>query len=278
MLDLRNNPGGYLDTAIDVASQFLPNGKLVMQEKYGDGHIDKYNAKGGGLALDLPMVVLIDGGSASASEIVAGALQDNQRASLVGATSYGKGTVQQIHQLSDNGGYIRVTIARWLTPNGRSIDEVGITPNVSVPLTKDDKDRQTRPAVRQGHQHPEPANGRGAAAADGDERSRHSSPRDRQRYVGAVGDEAIDPGRREAVQIGLGINGPGIHAQAARVVPGNAALVIQQKPDDGELRAAMRRPGTSHQRRPSRRGQVQQPHRQLRVQGLHLAQALELKR
>ena len=138
VLDLRNNPGGYLDAAIQVASQFLPGGKVVLKVRYGDGHEQVYNAANGGSATALPMVVLIDGGSASASEIVAGALQDNQRAKLVGVTSYGKGTVQQIHQLSDNGGYIRVTIARWLTPSGRTIDKVGLTPNTSVPLTADD--------------------------------------------------------------------------------------------------------------------------------------------
>ena len=138
ILDLRNNPGGYLDAATEVASQFLPGGKVVLKVRYGDGHEQVYNATSGGSATTLPMVVLIDGGSASASEIVAGSLQDNQRASLVGATSYGKGTVQQIHQLSGNGGYIRVTIARWLTPVGRTIDKVGLTPNVAVPLTQDD--------------------------------------------------------------------------------------------------------------------------------------------
>jgi len=138
ILDLRNNPGGYLDAATEVASQFLPGGKVVLKVRYGDGHEQVYNATSGSSATTLPMVVLIDGGSASASEIVAGSLQDNQRASLVGATSYGKGTVQQIHQLSGNGGYIRVTIARWLTPVGRTIDKVGLTPNVAVPLTQDD--------------------------------------------------------------------------------------------------------------------------------------------
>ena len=138
ILDLRNNPGGYLDAATEVASQFLPGGKVILKVHYGDGHEQVYNATSGGSATTLPMVVLIDGGSASASEIVAGSLQDNQRASLLGATSYGKGTVQQIHQLSDNGGYVRVTIARWLTPLGRTIDKVGLTPNVAVPLTQDD--------------------------------------------------------------------------------------------------------------------------------------------
>jgi carboxyl-terminal processing protease len=138
ILDLRNNPGGYLDTAIEVASQFLPGGQVVLKVHYGDGHEQVYNAASGGSATTLPMVVLIDGGSASASEILAGAIQDNQRGSLVGITSYGKGTVQQIHQLSNSGGFIRVTIARWLTPLGRTIDKVGLTPNVAVPLSADD--------------------------------------------------------------------------------------------------------------------------------------------
>ena len=152
VLDLRDNPGGYLDSAVDIVSQFLPTGKVVVKVKYGDGHEQVYNTKGGGLATQIPLVVLIDGGSASASEITAGALQDNQRASLVGVTSYGKGTVQLVHQLIDNGGYIRVTIARWLTPLGRTIDQVGLTPNVTVPITQDDitagRDPQLDQAVK----------------------------------------------------------------------------------------------------------------------------------
>jgi carboxyl-terminal processing protease len=138
VLDLRNDPGGYLDTAIEVASQFLPNGTVVMREKYGDGHEVVFKAKRGGLATDIPMVVLVNEGSASASEIVAGAIQDNQRGVIVGETSYGKGTVQQIHPLQQNAGVVRVTIARWLTPTGRSIDKVGITPNNAVAMTPED--------------------------------------------------------------------------------------------------------------------------------------------
>ncbi|MEP7356597.1 MAG: S41 family peptidase [Anaerolineales bacterium] len=138
VLDLRNDPGGYLDTAIDVASQFLPTGTVVMREKYGDGHEDVFNAKSGGLATDIPMVVLVNKGSASASEILAGAIQDNQRGVIIGETSYGKGTVQQIHPLQQDAGVIRVTIARWLTPTGRSIDKVGITPNTTVAMTAED--------------------------------------------------------------------------------------------------------------------------------------------
>ncbi len=153
ILDLRGNPGGFLDTAIEVASQFLPRGTLVMQERFGDGRQIDYDAQGGGLATDIPLVVLIDKGSASASEIVAGAIQDHARGTLVGETSYGKGSVQNWHALRGNNGAVRVTIARWYTPDGRSIHELGITPDVTIPLTEDDHaaglDPQLDEAVRQ---------------------------------------------------------------------------------------------------------------------------------
>jgi carboxyl-terminal processing protease len=150
ILDLRNNGGGYLDTAIDVVSQFVDQG-IVMQEVYGDGRVENYQAKGGGLATQIPMVVLVNGGSASASEIVAGAIQDLGRGYLVGIKSYGKGSVQSYTQLVNNEGAVRVTIARWLTPNGRQINEVGLTPDFLVELTdqdiKDGKDTQLDKAV-----------------------------------------------------------------------------------------------------------------------------------
>jgi carboxyl-terminal processing protease len=150
ILDLRNNGGGYLDTAIDVVSQFVEKG-IVMQEVYGDGRVENYVSKGGGLATQIPMVVLVNKGSASASEIVAGALQDLGRGYLVGVTSYGKGSVQSYTQLVNNEGAVRVTIARWLTPKGRQINDVGLAPDFPVELTEQDiadgKDTQLEKAV-----------------------------------------------------------------------------------------------------------------------------------
>ena len=137
ILDLRYNGGGYLTTAVEVVSQFISKG-VVLYEQYGDGNKDSYNAQPGGLALDVPMVVLINKGSASASEIVAGALQDYGRAKLVGETSYGKGSVQNWIPLQGNEGAVRVTVAKWLTPNGRTIHKLGLTPDVVVELTDED--------------------------------------------------------------------------------------------------------------------------------------------
>ena len=122
ILDLRGNGGGYLNTAIEVVSQFIPKG-IVMYEEYGDGRLEEFKAKSGGVATEIPMVVLLDQGSASASEIVAGAIQDLKRGYLVGETSYGKGSVQTYTELENEQGAVRITIARWLTPlKGRLIN------------------------------------------------------------------------------------------------------------------------------------------------------------
>jgi len=139
VLDLRNNGGGYLDTAVDVTSQFLSNG-VVLYEQYGDGSRTTYEVKPDGLATDesIPMVVLINEGSASASEIVAGALQDAGRAKLVGITSYGKGSVQNWIPLSGDNGAVRITIAKWLTPKERTIHEIGLTPDYVVERTEEE--------------------------------------------------------------------------------------------------------------------------------------------
>ena len=137
ILDLRNNGGGYLQTAVEVASQFNDKG-VVLYEQYGDGKRTQYDVIPGGLATEIPMVVLINEGSASASEIVAGALQDTGRAKLVGVTSYGKGSVQNWIPLSNDQGAVRITIAKWLTPNGRTINKKGLTPDVFVELTMED--------------------------------------------------------------------------------------------------------------------------------------------
>ena len=131
IIDLRNNPGGYLHTAVEVTSEFIQEG-VILYEQYGDGKRDTFNASGDGRATDLPIVVLINEGSASASEILAGALQDYGRATLVGVQSYGKGSVQQWMPLSGDGGAARVTIAKWLTPEERAIDDIGLTPDIYV--------------------------------------------------------------------------------------------------------------------------------------------------
>jgi carboxyl-terminal processing protease len=137
VLDLRNNPGGYLQTAVEVASEFIPDGD-ILQEQTGDGKIQIYSALGNGLAYDIPLVILVNDGSASASEILAGAVQDHGRGKLVGITTYGKGSVQLPIELKDGQGMVRVTIARWLTPNGRQINEVGLEPDYKVELTQQD--------------------------------------------------------------------------------------------------------------------------------------------
>jgi carboxyl-terminal processing protease len=140
ILDLRNNGGGYLQTAVEVTSQFISKG-VVLYEQYGDGTRDTYEAMPNGLATDtnIPMIVLINEGTASASEIVAGALQDYGRAKLVGTVSYGKGSVQNWIPLSGENGAVRITIAKWLTPNENWIQEVGLTPDYAVDLTPEDR-------------------------------------------------------------------------------------------------------------------------------------------
>lgn len=137
VLDLRNNGGGYLPTAIEVVSEFVRSG-VVMYEDYGSGERTTYEALRGGLATDISLVVLVNQGTASASEITAGAIQDDARGLLVGEVTYGKGSVQSWQELSGGQGAIRVTIARWLTPKERQINEIGLTPDVVVPLTEAD--------------------------------------------------------------------------------------------------------------------------------------------
>lgn len=137
ILDLRNNGGGLLDTAVKLASQFIGNG-VILFEEYGDGTRVTHEALQGGLATDIPLVVLVNEFSASASEVVAGAIQDTGRGELVGVTTYGKGSVQNWIPLSGEEGAVRVTIAHWLTPKGRLIHEVGLTPDVEVTMTEED--------------------------------------------------------------------------------------------------------------------------------------------
>lgn len=146
ILDLRGDPGGFLDQAIGVADLFLKDG-LVMIERERDGSEQKYNSDTGDLAEDIPLAVLVDAGSASASEIVAGAIQDRGRGKLIGTLTYGKGSVQRVHELSD-GSELHVTIARWFTPNNRAIHGQGIQPDIVVDPGKDPgKDPQLDRAV-----------------------------------------------------------------------------------------------------------------------------------
>jgi carboxyl-terminal processing protease len=137
ILDMRNNGGGYLNTAIDVASEFVSQSP-IMYEEFGDGERITYKAKPNGLATEIPLVVLINEGTASASEITAGAIQDYGRGVLVGKTSYGKGSVQNWVTLQNDQGAIRVTIARWLTPNERQINSLGLAPDYEIEITEED--------------------------------------------------------------------------------------------------------------------------------------------
>ena len=131
ILDLRNNPGGGLGSSVDIADQFLGEG-VVLTEQFGTGRERVFRSSDSGLAQDIPLVVLINEGSASASEVLAGAIRDRDRGTLLGESTFGKGTVQTWHGLS-NGGGVRITTARWLTPDGNWIDDDGLTPDVVVP-------------------------------------------------------------------------------------------------------------------------------------------------
>lgn len=136
ILDLRNNPGGYLNDAVYIGSEFIRDGIVVSQEDRNN-EIQSYRVSGRGLLYDVPLIVLINKGSASASEIVAGAVQDHKRAILVGETSFGKGTIQQAEDLGGGAG-LHVTVAKWLTPNKNWVHQKGLTPDIAV--TTDAKD------------------------------------------------------------------------------------------------------------------------------------------
>lgn len=136
VLDLRSDPGGYLDAAIDVSSVFMNRG-VVVKEKYKDGHIEELSTTLNSSFAKNKVVILIDGGSASASEIVAGALRDSRGSLLIGKKSFGKGSVQEIENLSD-GSALRITVAKWLTPKGTAIDKEGLKPDIEVDLTDQD--------------------------------------------------------------------------------------------------------------------------------------------
>ncbi len=145
ILDMRHNSGGLLQEAVDVVSQFLDSGVALYEQRRGTEREPK-EVSGGGLALDTPMAVLVDGASASAAELVAGALQDRDRALLIGQKTYGKGSVQLIFKLAD-GSSLHVTSAEWFTPNGTALDGVGLTPDIEM-IPSPDFDAELGEAIR----------------------------------------------------------------------------------------------------------------------------------
>ena len=149
ILDLRNNPGGYLDTAIEVASEWIDD-DIVVIERYSEDIKNEHLSRGRPRLAQIPTVVLVNQGSASASEIVAGALQDYEKGIVVGMETFGKGSVQNLETLKD-GSSIKITVAKWLTPNGRSINDEGIMPDIEIDLTledyNEDKDPQMEKAI-----------------------------------------------------------------------------------------------------------------------------------
>ena len=147
ILDLRNNPGGFLEASVDIASWFLPQGEVVVQEDFGkNAAMEAHRSRGYNIFKDLPMVVLVNQGSASASEILAGALHDYGIAKLVGERTFGKGAVQELISLTPDTS-LKVTIAKWLTPKGQSISEGGLAPDVEVKVTKEDIDAERDPVM-----------------------------------------------------------------------------------------------------------------------------------
>jgi carboxyl-terminal processing protease len=147
VVDLRSNPGGLLDQAVDVADDFLNSGEVVSQRGRTKDDIERYYARPGDMAHGLPIIVLTDAGTASASEIVAGALQDHRRALIMGETSFGKGSVQTVVQTGPDSA-LRLTTARYYTPSGRSVQAGGITPDIIVPQLSD-PDYKDRKVVRE---------------------------------------------------------------------------------------------------------------------------------
>lgn len=141
ILDVRNNPGGYLNVAVEIASKFMPKGEVAVWEEKRDGEKSSFKTIGGDIFGEIPIVVLINEGSASASEILAGALRDNRQVKLIGEKSFGKGSVQQLEDLSD-GSSLRITIAKWLTPSSKSIHEVGLEPDTKVEISEEDIERK----------------------------------------------------------------------------------------------------------------------------------------
>ena len=146
ILDLRNNPGGLLDSSVYLAGFFQENGKTVTAERFGDGTENLFKSSGDASLKNYPLVILVNKGSASASEILAGALRDNRKVPLIGETTFGKGSVQEIHELA-GGSSLKVTIAKWYTPSGASIDENGIKPDIEVKRSDEDINNEKDPQL-----------------------------------------------------------------------------------------------------------------------------------
>ncbi len=146
IIDLRNNPGGYLTQAVDIASYWVENGQVVVIEKFADGNEKPYTASGNPVLKNYPTMVLVNSGSASGSEILAGALQDYKLAELIGKKTFGKGSVQNLEEFED-GSALKITIARWLTPLGRQIDKNGIEVDEDIELTEEDYNADKDPQL-----------------------------------------------------------------------------------------------------------------------------------
>ena len=155
IIDLRNNPGGYLDSVINLGGWFLPKGAIVLKEDFGNSEVKIYRANGNGLLKNIPTVVLINEGTASASEILAGALKDERGIKLIGVKTFGKGSVQELVSLENNNS-LKITIAKWLTPNGTIIQDNGLTPDIEIKNEEDlgsytqinlEKDKQLQTAI-----------------------------------------------------------------------------------------------------------------------------------
>jgi carboxyl-terminal processing protease len=146
ILDLRNNPGGYLEVAVDLAGWFLKSGDIVVKEKFSSDKQEIFKARGNGALVDLPTVVLVNQGSASASEILAGALRDQRGIKLIGETTFGKGTVQELKKFRD-GSEMKISVAQWLLPNGDVIDKKGLTPDIIIKLTEEDVKAERDPQL-----------------------------------------------------------------------------------------------------------------------------------
>lgn len=146
VLDLRNNPGGYLEVAVNLAGWFLDRGSLVVTERFKSGKEISFRTNGNGALKRIPSVILINQGSASASEILAGALRDIRDMKLIGEKSFGKGSVQELQKLKD-GSSLKITVAKWVLPSGQIIDKLGLTPDIEVKFTEEDKNKGGDPQL-----------------------------------------------------------------------------------------------------------------------------------